>query len=167
EPCLLVGTEVEDAELAVEQGRYRVAKHVVQLAQIAMPRLFAIEVVGINARRAETDINALTIRHRGAGAIWVVLLSGFVLGISHARLPKELAVRAIEAHERAPIFFLDRLSDEDAVSPHDGRRVARAGQRNAPADIFRVAPLAGEILVRRHTHSIPPAPARPIAGRGC
>src|SRR5437016_1559922 len=47
---LLVRTEIEDAQVAVQDGRDRVAEHMIQLAEVAMPGLLSVEVVSINTR---------------------------------------------------------------------------------------------------------------------
>ena len=55
-----------------------------------------------------------------------------------------------------------RLSDEHAISPDNGRGVARLRQRNAPSDVFVRAPMQWKIGFVRNPGSVWPAPLRPV-----
>src|SRR5262245_29528118 len=96
-----------------------------ELAEVLAPDLLAVEVVAEEARRAERGDDELAVsdRRRGGEGIGAVgrLLLAVVLD---PELPQHLAVGAIEAHERAAIDLVDRLRDEDAIAPDDGRRIA-------------------------------------------
>ena len=143
---LLVRTEVEDAQLAIQDGRHCVTKHVVQPPEVAMPGFLAVEGVRVNARRSETDINSLTVRCGCAGTIGIHFLRRFIFRVAHARLPEQFAVRSVEAHQGATILLLDRLCDQDAIAPDDGRRVATVRKRDLPAHVLFRAPFDRETL---------------------
>src|SRR5437867_5267337 len=131
-----------------------------------MPGFLAIEVVGIDARRTEADITALTVGCGRAGAVRIALLGRLVLGVGHPRLPAQFAAGAVEAHERTPILLLHRLRDEHTVSPDDGRRVATVRQLHPPANVLVRGPFNGQILFNRYTRSLRPAPGGPVSSRG-
>src|SRR5262249_31432658 len=94
EPGLGVRTEVQDAEVTVQDRGSRVPEHVVHLAEVAMPLFLAREIITVESRGAERSDDALAIRDRRGGAVRVVALGRLLLGVGHAGLPEELAGRA-------------------------------------------------------------------------
>src|SRR6266545_6099497 len=113
-----------------------------------MPKFTAAEIVAIKPGGSERGDHAPAIRHRRSGAKRIGFVSHFLPGPGHAGLPEQLAVGAVEAHDRAPIFLLKGLGDEDAIAPDDGSRIASVGQRRAPADVFVRAPMERKTSIR-------------------
>src|SRR5262249_52479088 len=91
--------------------------------------------------RAVAGNHPLAVGHRRGGAIWIRTVSRFLVLIERFLRPKELAVSAGEAHHGPPRAALGRLSDEHAVVPDDGRRVASVRQRRLPANVLGGGPL--------------------------
>lgn len=51
----------KNTKRSMQDRRHRVAKHVIQFAEITMPRFLALEVVGIDARGTKAHKDALAV----------------------------------------------------------------------------------------------------------
>ena len=131
-------SEIQNAQIAVQHRRARVAPDVVLLSEIHMPQLLAREVPRIQPRRAEPRDHPLAIGRRRCRAKRVRLVRFLRRRPPGSGLPEHLAVLAIHAHQGALVARV--LREEKAPAPDDRRRVPRLGQRDFPAHIFRRAP---------------------------
>lgn len=157
------GAVVVDAEVAVEDGGGGVAPFVGDGAEVAVPELFAVEVVGDESGGTEGGDDDLAVGGGGGGAVGVGAVGGFGLVIGEAVFPEELAVETIEAHDATPVGFGEGLSDEDAVTMDDGGGVARFGEFDTPDDIFVRGPGGRECGVLGVTGALEvTAPGGPI-----
>src|SRR5947208_956424 len=92
----------------------------------ASPQFLPAEVVAIKAVRRERNDDALAVGHGRSGAIRVGRVGRFLFPRRDAGLPEQLAVRAIQAHERATVA--DGLGDEEAIAPDNRRGITRLRQ---------------------------------------
>src|SRR5262245_42140479 len=105
-----------------------------------MPQFLALEVVAKNSRRTKGRDDAFPIGDWRSSAIRIVLVRLFLFAPRCAFLPKQFAIATVKAHQRALVLFVDGLRDENAITPNDGRGVARFRKRGFPTDIFCDAP---------------------------
>ena len=125
-------------------------------------QFLAGEIVAVQPVAGEGGDDPLAVGHRRRGAIRVRAVRGLLLLRGDAHLPEQLAVGAVEAHERAALAH--GLRDEDAVAPDDGRGIAGLWQRDAPADVLVLAPLHGEVLLGGDAVGVRAAPGGPVGG---
>src|SRR5213078_2333652 len=70
-----------------------------------------------------------------------------------------------EAEHGPALALLQRLREEDAIFPDNGRRVAPLRQRRLPAHVVGAAPGERHVLLGGNPIAVGPAPARPVAGQ--
>ena len=84
--------------------------------------------------------------------------------VFHCAAPQNLAVQPIQADERAFLFLLQRLGEENLFTPNHRRAVAAIGQGNFPRNVFRGAPFEREIFFVADADSAGSAPHGPVFG---
>src|SRR5262245_20491289 len=128
------------------------------------PQLFAVEVVAVHSRRAETHDGALAIEGRRGIAIPGLVPVFFLLGIGDVLLPEQLAIGAGKTKEAALCASRVGLGEENPVAPDNRGRIARIGQRHLPLDVFLFAPGQGDVLLLAEALPGRSAPGRPVRG---
>ena len=185
----------DDDELAVvNHGRtsFTEVRAHFHLAEFAIPKFFAVEVVAKQTGGTEPAIEPLAIGGgRGGGKIVVAVhtlvrdqFGGRLAPDFPARLAVEAAhhkfinrIRMFDA-EQAPrlilwawqrgIYFagIDGCEDENLVTPNDRRGAAVALDGDFPLDIFIFAPLRWRLGGARNARGAGPAPVMPVVGLG-
>src|SRR5262249_24775441 len=85
-------------------------------------------------------------------------------GIIQSGLPKSFAVCPIQTYQRAAVLLFERLREIDSIARDNRSRVAPLGQRHAPANILRAAPLQRKRLLVRDAVGGGTPPVRPVTG---
>ena len=162
------------------------------LAEFAIPKFFAVEIVAKQTGGTEPAIEPLAIGGgRGGGKI-IVAVRAFVRDQFGGRLaPNFLARFAVEAEHdklvnRIRVFDaehalrlilrprqrgihlagIDGGEDENLVAPNDRRGAAVAVNGDFPLDILFLAPLSGRLGGGRNARGAGPAPVMPVVGLG-
>src|SRR5262245_37480131 len=145
-----------------KDGRRGIPRDMPELAEIVVPLLLAGEVVAIKARGAEADDDPLTVGDGRGGAVGAGGVLRLLVVILDNLFPEALAIGPVKAPQ-GPRFPLgvERLREEDALTPHDRGGVPLLRQVNLPFDVFGIAPGGGQVLFRRLAVAVRSAPARP------
>ena len=160
-------------------------------ARLPAPLQVALEVVGVEPFRAEVGVDERAVGH-GSGRREAAAAVARVVGRSlpGGPLPQDAAARGVERHHLEGVLAvgahavgvrellalhdvldglrsgndvaLDGRRQEDAVAPHDGRRVAAAGDGGLPEHVLRRAPLERHARVARDSLSVGAAPLGPV-----
>src|SRR5438132_8454530 len=62
----------------------------------------------------------------------------------HRPLPDHFTVAPIQTKQYPFLILFKTGGDKDSVAPNDGRRMALAGDRNSPEDVFHFTPANGD-----------------------
>jgi len=76
--------------------------------------------------------------------------------------PNGFSIETIQTEQPAFVLLCQACSQEYTVLPDDRRRVAFAGDRCLPGDIFSVAPARGEVLFAADAVTAWSAPSGPV-----
>lgn len=122
------------------------------LAEVRFPFEGAVEVVAVEAARAEEGEDDAAVGDGGGGGEGVVVLAAFVGDfLAGDFLPEDFAGGAIKAEDGELQGFAgfgrgdlaggrDGGEEKDAVAPDDGRGIAFAGDGGFPLDVVGLAP---------------------------
>ena len=159
-------------------------------AKIHLPDYFAVRVEGIEAVGTEERIDSLAVGGRGVGGEAAGVVTGLKgKGLMDCPLPHDGAVASINRHHhelnvvrhgcvvmraggiaetgRQRIAIRDRRREINAILPHDGRRMPKAGQFDLPAYVARFAPFNGRISHGSLSRGERPPPLTPVPQGEC
>src|SRR5262249_13676875 len=93
------------------------------------------------------DEDILTIGRGGGRAVRVGAVRRLLLGVGDLFFPELLAIGAVEADQAACVVLIDRLGDEDAITPDDRGGVAALRKRDLPLDVLGRPPFQWQVLL--------------------
>src|SRR5437773_7143748 len=134
----------------------------VHRAEILVPGGLAIEIDGDQSTIAERGVDAFAIGRRSCRGVAVLLVRRSSAPGRSKRLPQPTTIRPSKRKDGETSAAFICGGQENAIAPHDGRRVAATWHRGLPPDVLCSGPRVGIVAARGEALTRWPAPSGPI-----